>query len=357
MEAILRQLISYPTVAGDQVAMHRLLDFVADFLAHRDMHIEWFESNGSESIMATVRQGHKTPKILLGAHADVVPADESEFVLQVADGRYFGRGSLDMKFAIAAYMQLIDGLYQAGDLADKDLAIMVTTDEESGGRDGVAKLVDEGYLPGVCILPDGGDNWHIQTASKGFWAFEISMEGTSVHGSRHWQGDNAITKLLAVYNEIETLFPELQGKDTNSISLTQLNGGVAMNQVPSSAVMLIDVRTVNRAEHARLYEAITAICHRHGAGYQHISDCSPTTSDLNDPYIAPFAELVTKHTGVKQTGFYALGASDIRFFVPFGVPCISVYPEGDNLHANGEWISIEALNQFLAILQEYIEAV
>jgi acetylornithine deacetylase/succinyl-diaminopimelate desuccinylase-like protein len=356
METILRQLIAYQTMAGNQLAMHQLLDYVAGFLAARGMHVEWFESDGIESIVATVKQGNKTPKILLAAHADVVPADESEFVMQAADERYYGRGALDMKFAIAAYMQLVDTLHDNGQLADTDLGIMITTDEERGGRNGVGKLVDEGYIPNVCILPDGGDNWHIQTASKGFWAFEISMAGTSVHGSRHWQGDNAITKLLAVYDEIALLFPAEQGKHTNSISLTQLNGGVAMNQVPSQAVMSIDVRSTDRAEHIRLYDSITAICHKHSATYQHISDCTPTTSDLSDPMIKPFAELVTKHTGVEQSGFYAMGASDIRFYVPFGVPCISVYPEGGNLHANGEWVSIAALDQFSAILHEYVSS-
>ena len=357
MNDILARLISIPTVSGDQTAMHQLLNYVASFVVSRGMHVEWYESNGFESIVATTRGHRKTPKVLLAAHADVVPADEPAFTLTERDGRLYGRGAIDMKFAIAAYMDLIDSL--VSNLDDYDFGLMITGDEELGGLNGAAKLVDEGYIPQVCILPDGGDDWQIQTSSKGFWAFEISTTGRSAHGSRHWQGDNAITKLLATLEEITGLFedPSRQSKDTNTVSLNLLNGGVAMNQVPESASMTIDVRTTDAAEHARIYEAVTAICRRHGAAYRHVSDCAPTSFDLQDPLIAPFARLIAERTGVAQNGYHALGSSDARFYVPFGVPCISVYPTGGNLHAEDEWIDAEAFQHFRAILGDYMEQI
>lgn len=354
-EDLLRTLVAFPTVSTNPHANHECLEFIGGYLAQRGMFVQRFAWNGAESLVAMTRPHSKTPKVMLAAHADVVPADDSLFELRLEDGKYYGRGVYDMKFAIATYMQLVDSLQ--GKLQAYDFGIMVTCDEETGGRDGVARLVDDGFIPQVCILPDGGDNWQVQTASKGFQAFTISINGNPVHGSRPWLGDNAITKLLGVLDEIAALFPKVPSADTNTISLNRLNGGEAMNQVPAQASMTVDIRTVSRADHSRLFEEITAICHRNGATYQHISDGAPTTSDLNDPLIAPFARLVTKHTGTEQRGFHALGASDIRFFVPYGVPCISVYPAGGNPHAVDEWLAKDSLRHFYSILSDYLEQI
>ena len=356
MEQILKQLVAFPTVTGDQTAMHQLLSYVAGFVAERGMHVEWFESNGFESIVATTAPGRKNPTVMLAAHADVVPATDDMFELRAQDDTYVGRGVLDMKLALAAYLTVIDDLGTA--LPAYDIGLMVTGDEEAGGHDGVKKLVDEGYLPSVCILPDGGDNWQVQTASKGLWLFNISMRGVSAHGSRHWQGDNAITKLLAALDDIQQLFPpdNDQHAQTNTISLNVLNGGLAFSQVPDEASMIIDIRTMDSHEHARLYDQVTAICRRHGARYQHVSDCAPTKFELTDPWIAPFADIVTTVTGVPQTGFCALGASDARYYVPFGVPCISVYPRGGDIHSDREWVGQECLGQFRTILRQYLDA-
>jgi succinyl-diaminopimelate desuccinylase len=355
MEDILRQLVAFPSVSTDRQANHECIEYIASFLAERGLFVERFEFNGIESLVATTKQGTKNPKVMLAAHCDVVPAEPPEFELRAETGRYYGRGVVDMKFAIAAYMQLADDLKD--NLGNYDFGIMITSDEEVGGRDGTAMLVDAGYIPEVCILPDGGDNWHIQTSSKGFLAFEISAEGKPAHGSRPWQGDNAITKLLGILDEIAALFPKVPSGDTNTISLTRFNGDEAMNQVPAQAKMSIDVRTISSAEHARLYEAISTICHHNQASYSHISDAAPTNTDLNHPLVAPFAKLVTKYTSVEQHGYHALGASDIRFYVPYGVPCISVYPTGGNLHAADEWIDAQALQDFKTILNDYMRVV
>jgi succinyl-diaminopimelate desuccinylase len=355
MEEILRKLVAFRTVTGDAAAMHELLDYVADFVTKRGMHVKWFEFNGFESIVATTKLGDKTPKVMLAAHADVVPAEDPMFTLRKEEGNYIGRGVIDMKFAIATFLHVIDGL---GDrLGDYDLGLMISSDEEFGGRNGVAKLVDEGYIPGMCILPDGGDNWQIQTSSKGMWLFEISASGRTAHGSRPWLGENAITKLLKVLDEISALFPKHPHPDTNTMTLSRFTGGEAMNQVPSKASMMIDVRTVNSSEHSRIYDEVVQICRKHELEHDFISDAAPTHFDLNDPLIAPFAQLITKHTGVAVRGHHALGASDVRFYVPYGVPCISVYPPGGDLHADGEWINAKALDQFIVIVREYLDEV
>jgi succinyl-diaminopimelate desuccinylase len=352
MEDILRQLVAFPTVSGNKQAAHELLEYVANFVQARGMHVTRYEWEGFESLVATVTPGRKTPKVMLAAHADVVPGSDKLFTLREAHGKYYGRGVLDMKFALAAYLQIIDDIRDS--IRGYDIGLMVTTDEEVGGRKGVAKLVDEGYIPEVCILPDGGDNWQVQTSSKGMWLFEIAAKGRAAHGSRPWLGENAITKLLIALDEIAALFPKHPHPDTNTITLSKFTGGEAMNQVPSRASMMVDIRTVNSAEHARIYDEVVHVCRKHALEYEFIGDAAPTRFDLKDPFIAPFAKLITQETGIIVRGYHALGASDVRFYVPYGVPCISVYPTGGHLHADGEWIDIKAMEQFKIITEKYL---
>jgi acetylornithine deacetylase/succinyl-diaminopimelate desuccinylase-like protein len=359
MEEILRKLISFPTVSGDAYAMHQLLNYVAAFVSRRGMHVEWFESNGFESIVATVVPGKKNAKVMLAAHADVVPADEELFELRKRDGAYFGRGVMDMKGALAAYLQIIDDIQDR--LQDYDICLVVTTDEEVGGKNGTAKLIQEGYIPEVCIIPDGGEQWQVPTLTKGFWAFDISAEGKTAHGSRPWLGVHALDRLLGGLAEIRTLFPapEDMDFDSNTLTLARVEAGTpgVYNQVPDRASMTIDVRTAAVEDYERLYTEIVKICDKHNLTYSNPADGYPAAFDLKNELIAPFVRHIEAVTGVTVTGSRTLGSNDTRYFTPHGVQCISFYPEGNDLHGPGEYLVVEGLEQMREVIARYLEEI
>jgi succinyl-diaminopimelate desuccinylase len=355
MEDLLQKLVAYPSVTGDSQASHELIEFVAGFVAARGMHVQRYIYNGYESLVATTQPNDKNPTVILAAHADVVAAPEEAFVMRKEGDRIYGRGVLDMKFALAGYLKIIDELGE--DLPNYSLGLMVTTDEEIGGRDGVPLLLKEGYRAKVFILPDGGENWQIQTASKGILVYKITAHGTSVHSSRHWEGDNAIRKLLPAIVELEALMPAEQGPATNSLSINKISAGRNLNQVPNKATMTVDTRTLNATEHERLRQAITAICERLGLEYELEVDGDPTYFDLADPYIATYVSLVEETTGITVKGTQTLGSNDTRFLAPLGIPCISFYPTGAGHHSADEWISVQALHDFHSVTRRYIEQV
>src|SRR5438876_614410 len=152
MRDILADLIAFPTVSGNLAASHEALDYIEHSLAQHGLHIQRHSWNGYPSLVATT-QHTKNPRVLLAAHLDVVPAPPELFKLTKRGGKFYGRGTCDMKFAIAAYLQLIDDLSE--DLNAYDLGIMITADEEIGGKDGVKALLEKGgYRADVCVLPD-----------------------------------------------------------------------------------------------------------------------------------------------------------------------------------------------------------
>lgn len=353
MEDILRKLVSFPTVTGDAQSNHEALDYIADFVVKRGMHVERFDVSGIESLVATVKPNDKTPRVLLSAHLDVVPATEEMFTMVERDGKYFGRGVVDMKSGLAGYLYFID--QHQDNLQDYDFGLMVTTDEENGG-DGLEKLLQEGYLPQVCILPDGGENWQIQTYSKAFIYCKLNTVGSTAHGSRPWLGQDALAPLMEALHDIRALFPQ-QGPDTNTVNIGMVSGGEAINQVPAAAGAWVDVRLANEQEREPVLKKLRAACEKHGVTFEAKVNGAAGEFSLENPFIEPFARHITAVTGVKVVGSRTLGSNDARYFAERNVPCISFYLPGAGHHGPQEWITTESLPQYATILDRYMEEV
>jgi succinyl-diaminopimelate desuccinylase len=351
MRDIFCQLVSLPTVTGNWDANRDALDYVENFLKKRGMHSKRYEWNGVQSLVATTRQTKK-PAIFLTAHIDVVPGSEELFELRETDGKFFGRGVLDMKFAIAAYMQLIDDLGK--ELSNYDIGIMINTDEEVGGMDGANRVVEEGYLPKVVVAPDGGQDWAIEQFAKGIYWLTITATGKSAHGSRPWEGSSAIDTLLDVLAGIRKLFPN-QNAENSTLNIGTVNGGTTPNQLADRASASLDIRLASEADDQRLYQAIMNICDK--AGVQLTVDvyAPPFINDPENPYIKGFAESIEKVIG-RHPGLTTSNAlNDARFFGPKGVPCVILYPPGGDHHGAKEWIAAEGFYQFREVLRDYVE--
>ena len=79
--------------------------------------------------------------VLLMAHIDVVDAADPQFDPVIRDGKLFGRGAIDDKYAVALSLVLakehVERLRQQG-RTQKDLpfGVLITSDEEVGGHNG-----------------------------------------------------------------------------------------------------------------------------------------------------------------------------------------------------------------------------
>jgi len=351
MEAILSQLISYPTVTSNTEAIHDAFDYIQTYLRQRGMHTKRLEHNGTESLIATTRQT-KTPALMLAAHLDVVSAPEEMFSIRESDGKFYGRGVLDMKCSIAAFMQVIDTI--SDDLAAYDVGVMITSDEEVGGDAGVGFLVDKGYVPSICILPDGGDNWQVETFAKGYLFLSLTANGQPAHASRPWDGKNAINMLLNAVQDITGLFPVL-APDTDTINIGKITGGNTINQVAGQAEALIDIRVMSEKRKATLLDRIEKICAKHGVQLTLVSQGVTVQLDVTEPVVASFVRIASDITGVNIVGSSTLGTNDARFMVAKGVPCISYYPVGGGHHSLEEWLDKKAFHQSYEILLRYVE--
>jgi succinyl-diaminopimelate desuccinylase len=348
--AILADLVSFKTVSGNDSEIDACFDYLEDYLVKSKLHVSRMTSNKLPSLVATT-QVTTSPKVLLQAHIDVVPAKLDYFKLTKKDTKLYGRGTYDMKFAAACYLKLIQELQD--ELQTYDFGIMFTSDEEIGGENGVSYLLNNGYSADVCILPDGGNDWRIETTCNAVWIVGVTANGQSAHGSRPWEGSNAINTLVEGLSEIQALFGELKPYK-NSITISKIQGGSAANQVPDQAEAIIDMRFINDPEYAEHRAKITQIAQEKNLTLETVAYVKARNVNTDQPHIKKFLEIAANMRGQPITKTHSFGASDACFFANHGIPVIVMRPTGDGAHSDHEWIETSELLQFHELIKAYI---
>lgn len=350
MIAILDKYISYASLSNDIVTSNKLFDLLRKDLGKYNLTVRMHNSQGWPSLVASTRQS-KYSKLMLQAHMDVVPAFDNAFSLTERNGKLYGRGVYDMKFAAACYLQLAEDLKD--ELDKYDFGIMLTSDEEVGGENGVGYLLDQGYSADVCILPDGGNDWAIETGCNGVWMVELLAKGKAAHGSRPWEGDNAIEKLMDALTQIRSIFGECK-PHAHSLTIGQISGGEAINQVPGSAKATLDIRFVDQQDFSILRKDVESVTKAAGVQLETIVYTQNCNTDTKDPYVASFIKAAEEIRGVPMETCHSFGSTDARYFSQHNIPTIVIRPVGGGHHSDEEWIDKSSLEQFYEVLKAYV---
>jgi len=357
IEQILKKLVSFRTVTSDLRENKKAILWLKNEFKKFDLYLNEYNFNSYTSLVATI-QKTKNPDFFLAAHIDVVPGPDNLFSLRKEKNKLIGRGVFDMKFAIACYLKLLEDLKE--ELKRYNFGIMITSDEEIGGYNGAKALLEEGYKAKFCFLPDGGNEFLIEKGAKGVWHLIIESYGKSSHGSRPWEGLNAIDQLIDFLNMLRKEFVSEPCKDKyhyhNTLNIGKIEGGEVANKVPDFATALIDIRFMPKENKAKLKNKIYKIKNKFknikikekvfGNGYE---------VDLKNPYIKSFIEIIERRFKTKPSFIISHGTSDARFFASKNIPVIVTRPRGGGHHSDREWVDIKSLNNFYIVLKEFVK--
>lgn len=344
----LSEIITYKSTATNHPVLAKQADYLYKSLSKR-LNTEMIISSNIPSIFSS-SQNTKHPKVLLQAHIDVVPAKDELFSLKSDQEKLFGRGVFDMKFAAACFLQLVKDL--GADIDNYDFGILFTSDEEIGGENGVAAVLEKGISAEVCILPDGGYNWQIEESCNSVWIIKIIASGESAHGSRPWEGDNAVDKLLEVINSVKSFFTN--EKYHNTLTVSQINGGCALNQVPESAWASLDMRFIDEHNYSQMRVRIEEIIHTSGLEIETIAHVGATKLNKEHPLVKNFISIVKEKSPVEFGFTHSLGSSDAHYFESRNIPTILMRPRGGGAHSDHEWIHKSDLDLYYEVLKEFI---
>lgn len=357
LEQILRTLIRFRTVTGDQKQNEECLRWIQKATKNLPAYTKLIFKNSFPSLVITTKKT-KQPLLWLVAHIDVVPGSSRVFIPKKQGDRLLGRGTFDMKFAAACYIKLLQEL--GDELSKYNLGVMLTTDEEIGGKSGVKALLGQGYASRFAFLPDGGQNWQIEKTAKGVLQLDVVARGASAHGSRTWIGRNAITLLTDFLNEVLKLFPkEPCGNDLHwhsTCNVGIIGGGKAINQIPDLASAQLDIRFPATKEGSLILRKIKRLQKEFPAVRVSVREYEVSyAQDLKLPVVQQFSRIAKEKYGI-TTGFcFSHGTSDGRFFTQKNIPVIMVRPSGGDQHSEKEWIDLEDLERFYSVLKDLIK--
>jgi succinyl-diaminopimelate desuccinylase len=339
-----RELIRFPSTASRPDARKECADFLERHLIDAGLPARRIAHEGVDSILCL--PDSPRCKVLLMAHLDVVDAAGEQFIPREEDGKLFGRGAIDDKYAVALSLFLAAKYAAAPGL----LGVLITGDEEAGGENGARHALKH-VQAGFCIALDGGTPTNIVTLEKGALRLQVTARGKAAHGARPWLGENAIEKLMRALAALPPLF-EASGPDHwhRTLNIGIVKGGAAVNMVPSEAHAVLDVRHTEHDDPDGLIAQIRAAA----------SGCEVTELSRLNLFSGghhPLLEALLRHAPAASLG-RAHGASDARFLSEHGVPGVVWGAEGGgSQHSANEFLVIESLERLLASLDGFLAEV
>ncbi|MGB0504800.1 MAG: M20 family metallopeptidase [Pikeienuella sp.] len=189
------------------------------------------------------------PSLMFAGHMDTVGVEgyANAHDAHLKDGRVYGRGAVDMKAALACYLEVVRLLQESGQTLPGDLYIGAVCDEEhlmigskdwgSNGPHADFGIIGEPTSLDICI------------AHKGQMTNKITTYGKAVHSSGPENGVNAvehmgavITRLSGHNNDIRTKGPSHPLCGEGRFSMNVISGGMISSAIPDQCELEVDRR-------------------------------------------------------------------------------------------------------------------
>ncbi|MEQ5826392.1 acetylornithine deacetylase [Sulfitobacter sp. NFXS29] len=256
---LMTKLISFPTVSRDTNIP--LIDWVAEYLAaHGIESHRYIDPDQPKHALFAHAGPWEEGAVVLSGHTDVVPVDgqawdTDPFTVTEKDGRYYGRGTCDMKgFDALAIWALVEAHYAE---VKRPLQIALSFDEEIGCT-GAPPMIQamQGVVPkGSAVIVGEPSTMQAVTGHKGGIGFNTHLVGFEVHSSLLHTGVNAImagAKLIEWANDVNS--DNMAAKPTETAAMFDppfttahvgvIEGGTAHNITAKDCKFAMDFRVV-----------------------------------------------------------------------------------------------------------------
>ena len=369
------ELVRVPSVTGDeraaverfaQIARGRGLvaqTHVHDLAALRaDSGYPGEEAARSElfGTSATLRGREPgAPRLCLNGHLDVVSPGNEEWTRDpwsgaLEDGRLHGRGSLDMKGAVAAALHALVAVAAAGG-TDGDVVVQAVASEEDGGLGAFAALrEDAGFA--ACLIPEPTE-FDVACAQAGALTFTGEIPGVSAHAAKRLEGISAIDRYIAVHAALAELERELNDDVTNElmaalelpypVSVGRIEAGNWSSTVPDRLVFEgrvgVPVGDEPAAIRARLEAAVAAACPEAAITWSG-GRFGPGDTPVDHPFTQLVLGAARDELGRDVAPVGVPYGADMRLFRERGIPCVIFGTPGlERAHAVDEYVEVADL--------------
>lgn len=321
------------------------------------------------------RRGTASPNLCFAGHTDVVPAGDraawryDPFGADVSDGILHGRGAVDMKGGIAAWVAAVSRTL-AQEEVPGSLSFLITGDEEGEAVDGTVKVVEtlraEGEIIDHCVVGEPtctailGDM--IKVGRRGSINAYIEVQGKQGHVAYPQRAANPMPVLLRLLNALQTrhLDDGFERFQPSNLEITTVDvGNPTTNVIPAKATARVNVRFNPAQSGPALAAWFQDEAAKAGEGFA--GTVSVRTAISGEAFLtehSPFVELVastvrtitSQEPDLSTTG----GISDARFIRSL-CPVVEFGLVGATMHAIDERVPMTEIEQLTTVYQRIIE--
>ena len=314
------------------------------------------------------------------AHFDVVPVSGrwrhgSPFSGKVDAGWIYGRGTSDMKGAIASIVFALKALRATGTGPNLNIEVSFTADEETDSTLGTEWVTRHGRLRAdYALVGEGGEGDDICCGHNGVVWLNVRVHGRAAHGSTPERGVNALEKMSALVlalGEYKRILARKKFRTPDGLlrSPTLNIGGVfapgeggKINTVPAAASFSIDRRVLPVETVAAAERDLRAFLRRAAAGIpgcritvEKVSDNHSCFRDPATPFAAALRASVARIRRRPAKFCVSTGFNDMHFFANVrGIPTLGYGPGGRNYHAVDERAKVRDLVQAATIYTDLL---
>jgi len=319
------------------------------------------------------RWGAGGPNLCFAGHTDVVPTGAADqwsfdpFGAVLREGVLCGRGAVDMKGAIAAFIAAAERfIVTRGPDFQGSISLLITGDEEGVAVNGTKKVLEwlkaRGETLDACVVGEPtsaselGDM--IKIGRRGSMTGRLTVSGVQGHVAYPHLADNAAHRIIALLHALTAmpLDPGTEHFQRSGLQVTTIDiGNPTTNIIPGAARATFNIRFNDLWTSDKLKEWVAKRLAMAGGNY-HLEWAVSGEAFLvppgkvSDCLTQAIAAVTGRAPELSTTG----GTSDARFIQAY-CPVAEFGLVGETMHKADERVPIADITQLVAIYEAFLD--
>ena len=378
--AFARKLVQTPSISGREQEVAALIAAEMGRLAYDEVF-----TDDMGNVAGVIKGSGQGENVMFNGHMDHVDPGRPEawdcdpYGGAIAEGYLYGRGTCDMKGAIASQVYAAALVRNLGLAHRGDIIVTCVVQEEPAECLGTAYLCDvtfarRGIRVDFAVLGEPS-NLKLMLGHRGRVEMEVTTVGRTSHGSAPWRGINAVYKMLPVLSRVQALdtsLPahELLGK--SSVNLTIISCSPSrLSVIPDLCTVSLDRRLTPGEDIGQALAQVDTILEDIKRGdpdfqgsvrVRELEETSytgmktpgrkamlPWLTAIDHPRVVRTCSALSELGCVLEYGYWDFATDGSHTAAVLGIPTIGYGPGEESLvHTPQERISLDSLVQSVA---------
>ena len=378
-----QELIKYNSPSGADLAVPEFLAKILGQVGFNQNHILGFDGDNSYPVInlhSVYNPSNSTNVIYFAGHFDVVPTGDQSlwkyppFAAEIIDGFLYGRGSVDMKPAIAAFIVAAAQFIKEHHKPNFGIGLLLTGDEESDGINGTKKMLEwmqkNNHPISACIVGEPTNpnklGEMVKIGRRGSISFELKIIGKQGHIAYPENFNNPNTTIVNVLKLLKDYKLDSGNEffDPSNLEVTNIaTKNIGGNVVPKEVVTNFNIRFNDEQTSKSLIEWVKYVCDKAaGQGdlsYQLTYKISGESFITKPGFLSEIVvNAVKKVTGLTPILSTTGGTSDARFIKDF-CPVVECGLINKTAHQIDENVAVDDIGKlekiYYTILENYAQ--